>query len=326
MEPRYFIDAHNEPIHHYDDLERIANQMKVAPEVIEERIKEQTCFKGIRDAGCKLFFGVLYTDGRFGYKRSFGNVGYLLNRFIDIIDKYEGMKLILDGDDLSEVLSNDKTGVLLEIEGTRAIRSLNDFDHLYGRGLRCLTITHNHKNYLGCGVKSRDHSGISNLCKDIFKRYEDSPLIVDLAHLNGRGFHDVFESTSLPTIVSHGNCYGLCRTRRNLTDEQIRKIAGRGGVIGVNFARSMLTKRDDSSVIDVVDHIEYIADLVGSRHVGIGSDFGGILSGAPSKLDSIKRIWNLEKELKGRGFDNGEIRGIMGDNFMKVIKRTFNVN
>ena len=135
-------------------------------------------------------------------------------------------------------------------------------------------------------------------------------------------FWEVLEVSRAPVIASHSGAYGLRNHARNLKDDQIKAVAEGGGVVQVVFyARFLSDKEDDVTVETVVDHIEYIADLVGVEHVGIGSDFDG--ADMPGDLKDASMIPNLAEELKGRGWSKSDIEKIMGENTMRVMREVW---
>jgi membrane dipeptidase len=145
-------------------------------------------------------------------------------------------------------------------------------------------------------------------------------MMVDVAHLNVPGFWDVMRITDDPVVASHANAQGRCHHPRNLTDDQIRALAERGGTIHVTFT----FLREDGrrpSLDDLLDHIEYIVNLVGPAHVGLGSDYDGLLSPPPIGLEDASRFVNITEGMLRRGFDADAVAGILGGNFLRVFKR-----
>jgi len=144
-----------------------------------------------------------------------------------------------------------------------------------------------------------------------------------VSHLNEQGFWDVIETTSFPIIASHSNAYSLCPNPRNLKDDQIKAIAESGGVIGVNAIPSFVDK-ENPTLDKLVAHIEYIADLAGYEHVGLGFDFVYYLKGWSEKsvkgFENESKIPELLKRLN-ETFSKREVEAIAFKNFERVFER-----
>jgi membrane dipeptidase len=122
-----------------------------------------------------------------------------------------------------------------------------------------------------------------------------------------------------PFVATHSNARTLCGEARNLTDDQIREIAGRGGVVGVNFYPGFLRKRGRGTVEDVVDHIDHLVQIGGIDAVGIGSDFDGIPR-APRGIEHAGEMGNLAASMRKRGYRSGEMKKILEGNFLRVFR------
>ena len=118
-----------------------------------------------------------------------------------------------------------------------------------------------------------------------------------------------------PVFASHSNAYTLCPHPRNLTNDQLKAIAAAGGVIGINFYPDFLTESAQATIVDVVHHIEYVADLVGLDHVAIGSDFDGI-DRTPEGLDDVTHLPRLIDALLDRGFSANDVEKVLGMNLV----------
>jgi membrane dipeptidase len=129
-----------------------------------------------------------------------------------------------------------------------------------------------------------------------------------------------------PFIASHSNCRELCGVSRNLTDDMIRALADRGGVMGMNFLPFFIVPREElqagkkATVASLVDHIDRIVGLVGPDHVGLGSDYDGIPY-PPDGLEDASKVPNITLELVKRDYSDEDIKKILGGNFLRVIER-----
>ncbi len=202
--------------------------------------------------------------------------------------------------------------------------------------------------------------GLNDFGKQVVRAMNQMGMIIDVSHLGEKAFYDVLQTTTKPIIASHSAVYSICPHHRNLKDKQIEALAENGGVIFINFyagylvkdfdniyqqARKRATAIQDSlyasespdhfdrnvfihSAIDsiypsiktLVDHIDYVANLVGDEHVGLGSDFDGI-SLAPAGLEDVSKMPEITEELLERGYSVDSIKKILGGNFMRVFKQ-----
>ncbi|WP_434640590.1 dipeptidase [Thermoanaerobacterium thermosaccharolyticum] len=244
----------------------------------------------------------------------------MIDKLYQLMEKTDKIKLILSGKDVEEAKSENKLGALLSIEGGEALEGdLSLLRMFYKLGVRAMTLTWSLRNDLGDGILGSSDYGLTSFGKDVIKEMNRLGMIVDVSHLNERGFWDAINICEKPLIASHSDCKALCRHPRNLSDEQIKAIADKGGVIGINFCPNFLRDDDNASIEDVLDHIEHIVNLVGINHVGFGSDFDGIEK-TPLGLDDVASFPKILDGLKKRGFSDDEINSISHDNFERIIK------
>ncbi|MGF7430783.1 dipeptidase [Thermoanaerobacterium thermosaccharolyticum] len=244
----------------------------------------------------------------------------MIDKLYQLMEKTDKIKLILSGKDVEEAKNENKLGALLSIEGGEALEGdLALLRMFYKLGVRAMTLTWSLRNDLGDGILGSSDYGLTSFGKDVIKEMNRLGMIVDVSHLNQRGFWDAINLCEKPLIASHSDCKALCRHPRNLSDDQIKAIAAKGGVIGINFCPNFLRDDDNASIEDVLDHIEHIVNLVGINHVGFGSDFDGIEK-TPLGLDDVASFPKILDGLKKRGFKDDEINSISHDNFERIIK------
>jgi membrane dipeptidase len=176
------------------------------------------------------------------------------------------------------------------------------------------------RNDLGDGVDSVKEAGLTSFGREVVKEMNRLGMIVDVSHLNEKGIWDVVELSEKPIIASHSNAKTLCSHRRNLTDKQIKAIAQKGGVIGINFAPQFLRDEGQATLEDVLNHIDYICELVGEDYIGFGSDFDGI-SSTPEGLKDISYFPAILEGLRKRGYTQEQIDKISHRNFENLIKK-----
>ncbi|MHA1227149.1 MAG: dipeptidase [Candidatus Hodarchaeales archaeon] len=230
----------------------------------------------------------------------------------------EDFKLITSIDDLNSISDNTQ-GLILSIEG--AILFENNLELLslfYKLGVRAMGLVWSRKNAFAQGVPYNDE-GLSNEGRDLVKKMEELGMIIDVSHLNKKGFSDVVATTEKPFIASHSNAYKICSSKRNLTDDQLMDINGVEGVVGINFNPGFLNNNpSEASLQDVITHIDYITNLIGVENVGLGSDFDGIIK-TPVGLEDISKVNKIRELLLNGNYSKEDVDKIMGGNFQRII-------
>jgi membrane dipeptidase len=185
---------------------------------------------------------------------------------------------------------------IVHLEGADPLApDLSDLEHWYDRGLRSVGLVWSRPNAFAEGVPFRFPSspdtgaGLSYAGRGLVGACNGLGIVVDVSHLNEAGFWDVARLSEAPLVATHSNAHALCRSSRNLTDEQLDAVAASGGVVGVNFAVSFL-REDGSEVADtpiteIVRHVDYLAERMGIDHVALGSDFEGAV--VPDELGGV---------------------------------------
>jgi membrane dipeptidase len=265
------------------------------------------------------FFAVWVNPGDANYYQSAINMFNIFNN-----------ELALNTEDLgqactaTEALSlkqNNKIAAVLAVEGGHVIENdITKLDTLYELGMRYLTITWNNSTDWAVSAQDERSStvGLSEFGKQIIDRLDSLGIVIDVSHVGIKTIEDILETTKNPIIATHSGARKLYDHYRNLNDDQIIAIANSGGVIGVVFYHWFLSGsyRDISQV---VDHIDYIKNLVGIDHVGLGSDFDGI-SSMITGLEDVSKFPNLTLELLKKGYSRSDIEKILSGNVMRVFK------
>lgn len=210
-----------------------------------------------------------------------------------------------------------KIAAVLSIENGDALGGdLAAVDDLYRRGVRLMSLTWNPSNALGDGALGRQHGGLTDLGRAVLRRMNDLGLVVDVSHLSEAAFWDAVRATRGPLVASHSNAAALHRHPRNLSDQQLREVAKRGGVVGVNFYAGFLGA---STLERVLDHIDHMVTVMGIDHVALGSDYDGIPQ-APAGLEDVSKLPNLTAGLQRRGYSTEQIHKILGGNALRVFR------
>jgi len=234
----------------------------------------------------------------------------------------ENITRINNSKDINKLREKGKVGVMLTVENGVAIDgNIENLYELNKHGIRMMTITWDYDNQLASGNLTNNDMGLTGFGKRCIKTMNSLNMIVDVSHASTKTFWDIINMSSKPIIASHSNVYNLCKHNRNLTDIQIKEISKLNGIIGITYYNAFLSNNKHTCINDVVNHIEYISNLVGVEHVCLGSDFDGIdKKELPDKLKGVKDIYKLKECLENRGFSKVEIEKIMGENLVSFIQ------
>lgn len=247
---------------------------------------------------------------------------YQANKLDKFIKKSQGkLTLIRDRHDLNALIEqrqkgNKITGALLGLEGVHALRGeIKNFDLLYQSGFRLIGLAHFFDNQAVGSAHGIEKGGLTDFGRELILAIEAKGAIVDLAHVSPKGIDRILEIATKPVIVSHTGVRGTCNNQRNLSDEQIKKIATNKGVIGIAmFAKAVC----GNSLKDTAKAMKYVTDLVGIDYVSLGSDFDGTVT---TPIDA-SQMSLLTQELLNQDFDREEISKIMGKNFLRLLFET----
>lgn len=201
----------------------------------------------------------------------------------------------------------------LMLEGAEPLARLDDPEPILA-DLEMVTLTWNPANSLAGGVQS--DSGLTAEGRDWVRRLESLGVLLDVSHLCARSRRDLLSLAEGPVVASHSNAAGLCDHPRNLPDSDIRELAGRGGLVGITFVPSFLG--EDAGMDSIMDHLSYVADLVGIEAVAFGSDFDGI-GRLPLDIEGCQSWPEVLEAMAGRGFTDDEIRAVAAGNWRRLL-------
>ncbi|WP_206613443.1 dipeptidase [Parahaliea mediterranea] len=246
--------------------------------------------------------------------------------------------------DLERLAKGQRVGLILGIQNSDHFRSPDDVNVFYHLGQRISQLTYNRQNLLGSGATDRVDGGVSSLGAQVIERMNGLGMAVDVSHCGDKTVLDACDLSSRPVLITHSNARQLAGGHvRAKPDVAIKAMAGTGGVMGIAAVRQFVSAREPTTIKHYVDHIEYVAKLVGVEHVGIGSDQDmhgydsmsaqaqqAIRSGYSSSyafrekidvdgFDHPRRVFDLVQELIRRKRSDSDIRGILGDNFKRVL-------
>ena len=237
--------------------------------------------------------------------------------------KRESLASLQDAASIPGQLETTPAAFFLTVEGGSALGGdLAWVDKLWNLGVRMMTLTWNGANELAGGVGSG--GGFTPFGRQAVTRMEELGMAVDVSHLSDEGFWQLCDFATAPFCASHSNARALCDHPRNLTDEMIREIIRRKGVVGINYCRSFLTPEGREANIDaVVRHIHHFLDLGGQNAVALGSDFDG--ADLPDDLQGIQDLEHLIEALEKSGLSDEIIRNILFENawnYLIGLKKT----
>lgn len=233
-----------------------------------------------------------------------------------------GLSLALTPKALFQAKTIGKKSVLLGIENGYAIgRDLSNIERYRYEGVVYMTLCHNGDNDIcDSAVRSqREHGGLSDFGRSVVAEMNRTGMMVDLSHASEDTFYDVLSLSSQPVICSHSSSRALCNHPRNLSDDQLRSLAARGGVAQATFYHGFLREEGEATVCDVVRHIMHMVEVAGIDHVGIGSDFDG--DGGVLGLSSAAEMTRLTRMLMAEGLAVKHLRKLWGGNFIRVMSQ-----
>jgi len=275
----------------------------------------------LRKGGVGVQFFAAYISAEYKPDRSTRRFLQLCDSFYTALENNASdLHLILKTSDIDQAQSEGKIGAFLSVEGGEALEGdLAVLRMLYRLGVRAIGLTWNERNQIAEGLgECRSGGGLTDFGVQVVQEMNRLGMIVDVSHISEPGFWDCIKVSKHPIIASHSNAKAVCNHARNLTDEQIKALARNGGVMGMNMAVEFLHTDRPVTVDHVVDHIEHIVNLVGSKHVGIGADYDGI-GKAPEGLENVAGLPLLTEALLRRGFNEEQVRDILGLNFRRVM-------
>jgi membrane dipeptidase len=261
--------------------------------------------------------------------------------------------------DLTAAREQKKFGVILSCQDAQVLdastASVNDYniqnlEFLYDLGVRSLQLTHNERNAVGDSFREKSNAGLSRLGEKVVAAMNSLGMLVDVSHCGRTTTLEAIALSKQPCAITHAGCYALCPTARNKSDEEIRALADKGGVMGIFNMSLWLTKAPATSLNDVVDHIDHVVNIAGVEHVCFGSDGPVLMSGVPQEkalqgmqeyykrnaglpgaewlplhttikdLNTPRRLATLADGLARRGYHADAIDKIIGGNFARLLR------
>ena len=217
-----------------------------------------------------------------------------------------------------------RKSIMLGIENGLALEhDLSNVKHFAQRGIVYITLCHNGDNDIcdsarGCNT----HNGVSSFGEKVIQEMNRLGIMVDLSHAGEKSFYDALEISQTPIVCSHSSSRSLCDVPRNLTDDQMRALAARGGVAHTTLYHGFLRKEGEADIMDAIAHLEHAIEVMGIDHVGLGTDFDG--DGGIRGLADSSELINFTLQLLRRKYSEQDIAKIWGGNWLRVMTQVQN--
>lgn len=282
-------------------------------------------FERLKNSGITVFHpAVGFIEGDI-YAESSADISSW-DRFIEAYPEY--FVRVSSAGDVTRAKTEGKLGIIVGQQNSNHFRTLGDVDAFYDMGQRVSQLTY-HDNRLGGGSTGSAEKGLTAYGAQVLARMNQLGMAVDISHCGDRTTLDAIEASAKPVLVTHSNCRALVpASARCKTDQAIRKLAAKGGVMGVTLVRLFVGSGNRVTIENVLDHVDHVVKLAGVEHVGVGTDVdldGRDLTALPAKkndLDGIeysRKIFDLTEGLIGRKYSRADIQLILGGNFQRVL-------
>ena len=253
--------------------------------------------------------------------------------FFDQVKKYSSYIMqCRNRDDIIKALKANKIPAVLSVEGMNFPHSESLLKKFKDIGVKILGFSWNYSGNFceSCEVgtmrqgpssleeNSGVDSGLTGIGEQAVKFCNDHGMMIDVSHSSDKTIQDILNISSMPIVATHSNSYAIHRHKRNLTDDLAKKIAEKGGIIGINFYPEFLSDKNISDVNDIIKHINHFGFLLGSSHIAIGSDFDGIRK-VPRGIEDCSKYDDFVKYLKNET-DNDKLNSILSKNFMNLLR------
>ncbi len=223
-------------------------------------------------------------------------------------------------DELWENKRAGRKSIMIGIENGIALDGkIENLQHFAERGIVYMTLCHNGDNDI-CDSASRSnqtHGGVSAFGEQVIREMNRLGILVDMSHAGEKSFYDALDISAKPIVCSHSSARALCDHPRNLTDDQMRALAAKGGVAQTTIYNGFLRKDGEATIRDVIEHLEHAIDVMGIDHVGLGTDFDG--DGGVPGLANASELINFTRQLLARRYSEEDIQKIWGGNFLRVM-------
>ena len=253
-----------------------------------------------------------------------------------VAQNYMAVDIAYTPDDILRLKGQGKKAIMLGIENGYAIgKDIRNVEAFRKRGVVYMTLCHNGDNDICDSARKSvgENDGVSAFGEQVIKEMNRVGMMVDLSHASEKSFYDALEISSVPIVCSHSSARALCNHPRNLTDEQMRRLAEKGGVAQVTLYHGFLKEDspeflhgqmmlNEATILTAIDHLNHMVNVMGIEHVGIGTDFDG--DGGIRGCASASELINFTRRLMKERYSEEQIQMIWGGNFLRVMKEVQN--
>ena len=295
-----------------------------------------------RAGGVNVVVGAIFTPTVYVPEGALRHALWALDAlFTEIEDNSNEIEVALSASDIQRINARGKIAVVVALEGAEPSgQDLSTLRLFHRLGLRMVSLTHARRTLFGDGnFENETRGGLSRAGRRAVQEMNRLGIIVDLTHASDQTAWDILEASTKPVIASHSNARAVRHHPRNLTDDMIRAIAAKGGVVGAVAVPNFVSE-GEPTISKWVDHVEYIVKLVGIDHVGVGTDFfhyGWSVGAAPGIAESDwgprsgyvrsefagmqnpADLPGLTAELRKRGFSEADLRKLYRDNYLRLM-------
>jgi len=259
----------------------------------------------------------------------------LIELMLQLEEESDGQfKIIRTSGELAACLESGVLAAVMHFEGAECIETdLSNLTTYYATGLRSLGLTWSRPNAFAYGVPfGFPHSpdtgpGLTEAGKQLVAECNRLGIMLDLSHLNEKGFWDVAHLSNAPLVATHSAVHELCPSTRNLTDDQLKAVGDSRGVVGINFHKGFLRAdgngQAETSLTAIVNHLDYVVERIGIDHVALGSDFDG--AKMPDDLGDVSGLPRLLNALRAAGYDETALKKISHENWQRLLAMTWKV-
>jgi membrane dipeptidase len=284
----------------------------------EGAVKLDVTYERLQAAGADLQNFAIYLPERMPKK--FDRVLQAVDLFHRHILTKPGVSFVRTSEDLIEANKQGRMAAMLSLEGAEGLEGdLTSLRILYYLGVRSVGITWNHANWAGDGVLEPRQGGLTEQGRELIKVCNELGILIDVSHLAEKGFWEAADLSAKPIIASHSNARSVLDHPRNLTDDQIRAIIARDGLIGITFVPWFVKRDPVVKMEDLLPHIERVCSLGGERNLMLGSDFDGIDRHIEQLTNPTETPMLLEQ--LDRRFGDRIARGIARENVWSFLRR-----
>lgn len=306
----------------------------------ERQVLERRHLPDLRAGGVDALVAAVYVEPIFKPYQALPRAMQLLGAGLnDLAESPSVFRVVREGADLARATEAGQIAVVLSLEGAEPVEYSADALRVFWEaGVRTLGLSWNQRNLVADGVAEiGSGSGLTQQGERIVREANRLGVVLDVSHLAPAGIAHVLRLSTRPIIASHANAAALHGHPRNLSDDHLRAIAAGGGLIGVVPVAKFLAEKG-ATIDHVVQHIEYLLELVGERHVGLGLDFTGFMytpeaglaqhiftGGLPDPVagcSELGQLPDLTRRLLERGHSPATVRGVLGDNFTRFYAET----